>query len=66
TSSAFQISMRMRSSGCSCWYFVLVINHTLPNGKVLHFKFEAARKLEETIFISFFESSCHTRARSIV
>lgn len=34
--------MRMRSSGCSCWYFVLVINHTLPNGKVLHFKFEAA------------------------
>ncbi|MBB1634107.1 hypothetical protein A9975_25040 [Cupriavidus sp. UME77] len=27
--SAFRISMRMRSSGCSCWYFVLVIHPTL-------------------------------------
>ncbi|MBP0625269.1 hypothetical protein, partial [Cupriavidus consociatus] len=25
-----------------CWYFVLVIHHTLPDGKVLHFRFEGA------------------------
>lgn len=41
--SAFQISMRMRSSGCTCRYFFFVIHHTLPNGKVLHFGFEAAK-----------------------